>query len=100
MSRHVTLLVAVAAAALAASPALAAHKFSCYDYAWQSQDMKGCLADPQQWEKSHHHMAMHKPMHRAMHKPMKAAKAHDMKDMKNMHDMKKPDATGPAPDHK
>jgi hypothetical protein len=78
MSRPVTLLVAFAAAALAASPALAAHKFSCYDYAWQSQDMKDCLANPAQWEKTHH-MAMHKPMHKAMHKPMKAMKAKGMK---------------------
>jgi hypothetical protein len=97
MSRPVTLLVAFAAAALAASPALAAHKFSCYDYAWQSKDMKDCLANPAQWEKTHH-MAMHKPMHHAMHKPahkpMKATKAKAMK-MKTME--KKPEAMTPAP---
>jgi hypothetical protein len=91
MSRHVTLLVALAAAALVATPALAAHKFSCYDLAWQSQDMKSCLANPQQWEKTHH---MHKPMKaKAKGKAVKSAKAkaekkkpQEMKqdDMKNM----------------
>lgn len=92
MVRYASLVVAVAAAALLATPALAAqHKFSCYDFAWQSQDMKDCLANPQKFEAEHKHMhkAMHKPMHKAMHK---AAKKKAMpKDMKNMKDMPKTD---------
>jgi len=62
---------ATAAAALLATPALAAkHQRSCYDYAWESQDQKDCLAHP---EKMHH---MDKMRHKRMH--------HDMKGMKNM----------------
>lgn len=76
MFKSVSLIAAAAAAAaLAATPAVAKHKFSCYDYAWESQDQKDCLAHP---EKA-------KPMHKAHHKPMKK----DMKDMHDMKDMKK-----------
>jgi len=89
MVRYASLVVAVAAAALLATPAHATqHKFSCYDFAWQSQDMKDCLANPQKFEAEHKHMqmhkAMHKPMHKAMHKAeKKKAKMKDMKDMPN-----------------
>lgn len=38
------LVLAAACALLASSPAMAKHKWSCYDWAWQSQDMKDCLA--------------------------------------------------------
>ncbi len=72
MFKSASLIAAGAAlAALAATPALAKHKFTCYDYAWESQDQKDCLAHP---EKA-------KTMHKAHHKHMK-------KDMKEMHDMK------------
>lgn len=60
---------ALAVVALAAPPASAKHKWSCYDYAWESQDQKDCLAHP---EKA-------KAVHKAHHKK---------KDMKQM-DMKK-----------
>ena len=70
-----TALVAVAAA-FAVTPASAArHTHSCYDYAWQSQDQKDCLAHP---EKMHA-----KPM-KAHAKHMKKDMHHDMKDMKDM----------------
>jgi 4-hydroxyphenylpyruvate dioxygenase-like putative hemolysin len=76
MRTSVFLLAVFASAALLASPALAAkHQPSCYDYAWQSQDMKDCLAHPEKMK------AAHKPMH-------KATKAKAMKDMKGMKDMK------------
>jgi hypothetical protein len=79
MRTSVYLLTALASAVLLASPALAAkHKSSCYDYAWQSQDMKDCLAHPEKMK------AAHKPMH-------KATKAKDMKGMKDMKDMPKKD---------
>jgi hypothetical protein len=42
------------------------HKTSCYDYAWQSQAMKDCLARPATMATPMHH-----PMHRKMmKKPM------------------------------
>jgi len=28
------------------------HKMSCYDYAWESQDMKDCLAKPGSGQKT------------------------------------------------
>jgi hypothetical protein len=79
MRTSVYLLTALASAVLLASPALAAkHKSSCYDYAWQSQDMKDCFAHPEKMK------AAHKPMH-------KATKAKAMKGMKDMKDMPKKD---------
>ena len=78
MVRYASLVAAVLAAAFLATPAFAAkHKFSCYDFAWQSQEMKDCLANPDKF--------MHKPMHKATHKPMhKATKKMKMKNMKDM----------------
>jgi hypothetical protein len=70
--------IAVAATAVLAPPALAAkHQRSCYDFAWESQDMKDCLANPD-------HMPMHKMRHTHMHHGMEHMK--DMKDMKGMDD--------------
>ena len=77
---YASLFVAVAEAALFDTPAMAAkHKFSCYDLAWQSQEMKDCLANPSKYE----HMAAHK--HRAMHK----AAMHKKKKMMKKEPMKK-----------
>jgi uncharacterized protein involved in copper resistance len=78
------LAMAIAASSLLATPAEAArHQFSCYDYAWESQDQKDCLANPD-------HMPMHKMPHKRMHHSMKDMKRmHDMKDMKGMHDKDK-----------
>jgi hypothetical protein len=63
MLRRVPLVaIAVTGTVMLALPAMAAHKHagSCYDYAWQSQDMKDCLAD----RPMHHNMrAMHARMH-------------------------------------
>jgi hypothetical protein len=74
MLRFASLIAAVAAVAtLCATPASAKHPFSCYDYAWESQDQKDCVAHP---EKA-------KPMHATHHKKMKKD-THDMKDMKDM----------------
>jgi len=79
--------LAVAAAALLATPVEAArHRFSCYDYAWESQDQKDCLANPDHDK----HMPMHTMRHKHMHHGMKDMKGmHDMKDMKGMHDKDK-----------
>jgi hypothetical protein len=74
-------VVAAACAALFAAPAMAAdapaakadmagkkmamkskHKFSCYDYAWDSQALKDCLAKP---------ASEQKPMKKSMKKSMK-----------------------------
>jgi hypothetical protein len=79
MLRKAALLASLCAGlALAAAPARAAdmpahkgtmharhHKMSCYDYAWQSEKMKDCLARP---------AAMHRPrkaMPHRRHPPMK-----------------------------
>jgi hypothetical protein len=86
MLKSASLLAALATAALIATPALAAkHKFSCYDFAWESQDQKDCLAHP---EKAHA-MPMHKGVHKAMAKgaKMKGAKDMKMKDMPAKKDM-------------
>jgi hypothetical protein len=71
--------VTVVGTVLLALPALAAHKHtaSCYDYAWESQDLKDCLAG--------------KPMHQkmgAMHACMRedCKRSHMMKHMPR-HDM-------------
>jgi hypothetical protein len=58
---------------------MAAHKHaaSCYDYAWESQDMRDCLAD----KPMHHKMsAMHTGVHETgKHCPMmKPMRRHDM----------------------
>ena len=75
MLRSASLIAAVAAvAALSATPALAKYNASCYDYAWESQDQKDCLAHPEKMK------AM--PMHKAHHKKMMKKGMHDMKDMK------------------
>ena len=66
----------IAVAALAAVPASAKHNGSCYDYAWDSQDQKDCLAHPEKMK------AM--PMHKAHAKHMKKDMKKDMKDMKDM----------------
>ena len=52
--------ILVAATAIAAAPASAKHKMSCYDYAWESQDQKDCLAGKSK-----------APMHKAHAKHMK-----------------------------
>jgi hypothetical protein len=70
MFKSACLIAAAAAiAAIAATPASAAkHKWSCYDYAWESQDQKDCLAHP---EKA--------AMHKAHHKKKGGMKQMDMK---------------------
>ena len=72
------LAAAIGASSLLATPAQAArHQFSCYDYAWESQDQKDCLANPE-------HMPMHKMRHKRMHHGMthmKGMKGMDDKDM-------------------
>jgi hypothetical protein len=76
MLKSAYLIAAVATvAAFAATPASAKHKWGCYDYAWQSQDQKDCLAHPEK-------AAMHKAHHK---------KKGGMKHMddKHMDDMKK-----------
>ncbi len=84
MVKYASLFAALATVALLTTPALAAkHKFSCYDFAWQSQDMKDCLANPKQFMAMH----MHKPMHKPMHKAAKKMKAKDMKSMPEKKDM-------------
>ena len=75
MLRYVSLIAAVAAmAAVYTMPAAAKHKFSCYDYAWESQDQKDCLAHPEK--------AKMMPAHKGHHKAMKKDMKDDMKDMK------------------
>ena len=99
MRKSVSLLAALAAAALLTTPALAApHKFSCYDFAWQSQNMKDCLANPGKFQHKPVAKATHKPMHKAEKKAKaKSAKAmNGMKDMKAMPEKKAAPAT-PAP---
>jgi hypothetical protein len=76
----IVIAVAVAASALLATPVLAAkHQASCYDHAWESQEMKDCLANPDGA----------KPMHKMAHKRMHHGMAH-MKDMKGMDDKDMP----------
>jgi len=67
------------AAAATAKPAAAApmkphHVWSCYDYAWESQAMKDCLAKPASAmpmkPMMHHHMMHHHMMHHMAPKPM------------------------------
>jgi hypothetical protein len=99
MRKSVSLLAALATAALLSTPAVAAkHKFSCYDFAWQSQEMKDCLANPGKYEHKPMAKAMHKPMHKAM-KKEKAKSAKAMKDMKGMKSMpeKKAEPATPTP---
>jgi hypothetical protein len=83
MMKTASLMVAAAAClGLLSAPALAKHKGharSCYDYAWESQDMKDCLANPDGMK----HMPMHKHMKKGMKRDMKG-----MKGMKEMHDKK------------
>ncbi len=83
MLKTASLLAALATAALIATPALAAkHQFSCYDFAWQSQEMKDCQANPEKFKAMMHKGAMHKgAVHKAAaHKAMKGkAKGMEMK---------------------
>jgi hypothetical protein len=71
--------VTVVGAVLLALPAMAApkHAASCYDYAWESQDMKDCLAGkPMHHKTSAMHMCMHETGKRC---PMtKQMRRHDM----------------------
>ena len=74
-------VVAIGLAALLTTPAFAAkHQRSCYDFAWESQDQKDCLANPDKMR----HMSMHKTRHKPMHHGMTD------KDMKGMHDKDMP----------
>jgi hypothetical protein len=54
--------ITVVGTVLLALPAMAAHKHaaSCYDYAWESQDMKDCLDGK---SRPHKMGAMHARMH-------------------------------------
>jgi len=75
-----TTIFAAAAFALAtgaAIPALAAKPIrSCYDFAWESQDQKDCLANPDMLK----HMSHHKGMKHMTHgKHMKGMEHMDMK---------------------
>lgn len=83
MLKTASLLAALAAVALVATPALAAnHPFSCYDFAWQSQEMKDCQANPDKFKAMMHKGMMHKGMmHKAAaHKTMNGkAKGMEMK---------------------
>jgi hypothetical protein len=65
MPKIAPLIIAAAALALLASPAMAKHAASCYDYAWESQDQKDCLAHPESMKHHHpmHQAADHQPMH-------------------------------------
>ena len=65
MPKIVLTCAVVATLALLAAPAAAKHAASCYDYAWESQGQKDCLAHPEMMK---HHRGMHraaaeKPMH-------------------------------------
>ncbi len=78
MMRLISLTAAVAMS-MTAFPAIAAHKHAttCYDFAWESQDMKDCLAG----KPMHHNMsAMHPCMHQAGKRcpMMKQMRRHDM----------------------
>lgn len=68
---------AVALAATVVAPAMAAKPIrSCYDFAWESQDQKDCLANPDMLK----HMGHHKGMKHEMHgKHMKGMEHMDMK---------------------
>ena len=82
-----TLSVAVVIVAMAgvSAPALAAKPLkSCYDFAWESQDQKDCLANPDMLKQHMHHGMKHN----AHAKPMKGMD-HDMKGMDHDKDMKK-----------
>ncbi|HEV2547461.1 MAG TPA: hypothetical protein VGU20_08990 [Stellaceae bacterium] len=71
--------ITVAGTVLVTLPALAAHKHaaSCYDYAWESQDLKDCLAGKPMHQKMG---ATHACMHETdRHCPMmKQMRRHDM----------------------
>jgi hypothetical protein len=75
-----TAVLAAAALALtagAAAPAFAGKPIrSCYDFAWESQDQKDCLANPDKLK----HMGHHKGMKHETHgKHMKHMEHMDMK---------------------
>jgi len=85
MLRNASWLIAICAGlAFAAAPAFAAempmkkadmpakhhHRMmSCYDHAWQSQEMKDCLDKKPEMasDESAHHHGMHHHMHHGMH---------------------------------
>jgi hypothetical protein len=70
--------IGVVGTGLLALPAMAAHKHaaSCYDYAWESQDMKDCLDGKSRPRKMG---AMHARMHeRGSHGHMMKHMRHDM----------------------
>jgi hypothetical protein len=59
--------VAIAATVLLATPALAAkHQRSCFDFAWESQDLKDCFFKPEYSGVMHVHKMRHKRRHRGM----------------------------------
>jgi hypothetical protein len=60
MFKTACLIAAAAAVMFAAAPASAKHKWSCYDYAWESQDQKDCLAHPEKAKAMAPHKAHHK----------------------------------------
>jgi hypothetical protein len=78
MPKLTSLIVAAAALALLASPAMAKHVATCYDFAWESQEQKDCLAHPEMMEHHHHahHMTAEHAEHKAMHHKHKAAAKH------------------------
>ncbi|HEY5209439.1 MAG TPA: hypothetical protein VIJ42_08360 [Stellaceae bacterium] len=46
------------------------HKMTCYDYAWESQAQKDCLAKPEGEQRPMHHARHHHRMKKPMDKPM------------------------------
>jgi len=83
MPKLLLTIVATAAVALLASPAMAKHVATCYDYAWESQDQKDCLEHPETLNQHHpaHHMAAeHKAMHHKHKAPAKQGKNLEEKD--------------------
>ncbi len=68
---------ALALATGAVTPALAAKPIrSCYDFAWESQDQKDCLANPDMLKHKGHHKGM---KHETHGQHMKGMEPMDMK---------------------
>ena len=78
-----TAILSAAALALATgavTPALAAKSIgSCYDFAWESQDQKDGLANPDMLKHKGHHKGMKHEMHGKHMKGMKGMEHMDMK---------------------
>jgi hypothetical protein len=51
------------------------HKMGCYDYAWESQAQKDCLARPAAEQRPMHRVHHRRPMKKPMEKPMMEKKS-------------------------